>query len=84
MDIIKKEPLGFTVSAADPFMLFKENELIVCIIIMYVDDMRIIGKREQIQDFAFKIQKQFSVKIQHNLADYLGCGFHMNEQRTRG
>ena len=65
-------------------MLFKENELGICIIIMFVDDMLIIGKKEQIQDFASKIQKEFSVKIQHNLADYLGCEFHMNKERTRG
>ena len=65
-------------------MLFKENELGICIIIMYVDDMLIIGKKEQIEDFASKIQKVFSVKIQHNLADYLGCEFHMNKERTRG
>ena len=65
-------------------MLFKENELGICIIIMYVDDMLIIGKNEQIEYFASKIQKVFSVKIQHNLADYLGCEFHMNKERTRG
>ena len=84
VDTIKKEPFGFQVSPADPCMLFKENELGICIIIMYVDDMLIIGKKEQIQDFASKIQKEFSVKIQHNLADYLGCEFHMNKERTRG
>ena len=84
VDTIKKEHFGFTVSPADPCMLFKENDLGICIIIMYVDDMLIIGKKEQIQDFASKIQKEFSVKIQHNLADYLGCEFHMNKERTRG
>ena len=51
---------------------------------MYVDDMLIIGKKEQIQEFATKIKKEFSVKIQHNLADYLGCEFHMNKVKTRG
>ena len=51
---------------------------------MYVDDMLIIGKKEQIQEFATKIQKQFSVKIQHNLTDYLGCEFHVNKVKTRG
>ena len=71
VDTIKKEPFGFQVSPAVPCMFFKENELGVCIIIIYVDDMLIIGKKEQIQDFASKIQKEFSVKIQHNLADYL-------------
>ena len=84
VNTVKQEPFGVQVSPADPFMLFKENELGVCIIIMYVDDMLIIGKKEQIQDFASKIQKEFSVKIQHNLTDYLGCEFHMNKERTRG
>ena len=82
MDTIKKEPFGFTVSPADPCMLLKENNLGICIIIMYVDDMLIIGKKEQIQLFATMIQKEISVKIQHNLADYLGCEFHMNKEKT--
>ena len=80
----KQEPFGFQVSPADPCMLFLKNELGVCIIIMYVDDMLIIGKKEQIQEFATKIQREFSVKIQHNLADYLGCMFHMNKMKTKG
>ena len=79
---VKQEPFGFQVSPADPCMLFKENEVGICIVIMYVDDILIIGKKEQIQDFASKIQKEFSVKIQHNLTDYLGCEFHMNKERT--
>ena len=84
VDTIKKEPFGFTVIPADPCMLFKENNLGICNIIMYVDDMLIIGKRAQIQEFATMIQKEFSVKIQHNLADYLGCEFHMNKEKTKG
>ena len=80
----KKESFGFQVSPADPCMLFIQNELGTCIIIMYVDDMLIIGKKEQIQEFTNKIQKEFSVKIQHNLADYLGCEFCMNKVKTRG
>ena len=46
VDTIKKEPIGFTVSPADPCMLFKENDLGICIIIMYVDDMLIFEKKE--------------------------------------
>ena len=80
----KKESFGFQVSPADPCMLFKQNELGICIIIMYVNDMLIIGKKELIQEFTNKFQKEFSVKIQHNLADYLGCEFHMNKVKTRG
>ena len=84
VDTIKQESFGFQVSPADPCLLFKENELGICIIIMYVDDMLIIGRKKQIEDFATKIQKVFSVKIQHNLADYLGCEFHMNKEGTKG
>ena len=62
VDTIKKEPFGFTVSPADPCMLFKENNLGIFIIIMYVDDMVIIGKREHIQEFATMIQNEFSPK----------------------
>ena len=79
----KKESFGFQVSPADPCMLYKQNELGICIIIIYVDDMLIIGKKEQIQELTNKIQKEFSVKIQHNLADYLGCEFHMNKVKRR-
>ena len=46
--------------------------------------MLIIAKKEQIQEFATKIQKEFSVKIQHNLVDYLGREFHMNKEKTKG
>ena len=57
VDTAKRESFGFQVK--------KQNELGICIIIMYVDDMLIIGKKEQIQEFTTKIQKEFSVKIQH-------------------
>ena len=84
MDTIKKEHFGFTVSPADPCMLFKENNLGICIIMMYVDDMLTNGKKAQLLEFATMIQKEFSVKIQHNLVDYLGCEFHMNKEKTKG
>ena len=80
----KKESIGFQVSPVEPCMLYKQNELGICIIIMYVDDMLIIGKKEQIQELTNKIQREFLLKIQHNLADYLGCEFHMNKMKTRG
>ena len=55
VDTIKKEPFGFTVSSADQCMLIKENNLGICMIIMYVDDMLMIGNNEQIQEFAIMI-----------------------------
>ena len=50
----------------------------------YHYDMLKIGKRAQIQEFATMIQKEFSVKIQHNLADYLCSEFHMNKEKSKG
>ena len=57
VDKAKKERFGFKVSPADPRMLFKENELGVCIIIMYVDDMLIIGKRDRYKSLPPKYKK---------------------------
>ena len=53
----KHYPFGFQVSPADPCMLFKENELGVCIIIMCVDDMLIIGKRSKYKSLPLKYRK---------------------------
>ena len=44
MNTAKQEPFGLHVNPADTCMLFKENELEVCIKITYVDDMLIWKK----------------------------------------
>ena len=46
----KMQEGGFKLSEADPCMLHKEDEKGVCIIIIYIDDMLIIGKEEAIDD----------------------------------
>ena len=53
-------------------MLYREDERGVCIIIIYIDDMLIIGKEEAI-DAAIKVlQGNFQVKDPTTLEDYLG------------
>ena len=42
----KMQEGGFQLSEADPCMLYREDERGVCIIIIYIDDMLIIGKEE--------------------------------------
>ena len=42
----KMQEGGFMLSEADPCMLYKEDEKGVCIIIIYIDDMLIIGKKK--------------------------------------
>ena len=68
----KMQEGGFQLSKADPCMLYKEDERGICIIIIYIDDMLIIGKEEVI-DAAIKVlQGHFQVKDPTRLEDYLG------------
>ena len=68
----KMQEGGFQLSEADPCMLCEEDERGVCIIIIYIDDMLIIGKEEAI-DAAIKVlQGHFQVKDPTSLEDYLG------------
>ena len=63
---------GFKLSEADPCLLYKEDEKGVCIIIIYIDDMLIIGKEEAIDDAIKVLQGHFQVKDPTSLEDYLG------------
>ena len=63
---------GFKLSEADPCMLCREDEKGVCIIIIYIDDMLIIGKEEAIDDAIKVLQGHFQVKDPTSLEDYLG------------
>ena len=56
-----------------PACWINEDEKGVCIIIIYVDDMLIIGKEEAIDDAIKVLQGHFQVKDPTSLADYLGA-----------
>ena len=68
----KMQEGGFKLSDAGPCMLYKEDEKGVCIIIIYIDDMLIIGKEEAIDDAIKVLQGHFQVKDPTSLEDYLG------------
>ena len=53
-------------------------------IIIYVDDMLVIGNKEIIEELKTKVEEVFSIKTEDNLTDYLGCEFHMNKNKTKG
>ena len=65
---------GFKLSEADPCMLYKEDENGVCIIIIYIDDMLIIGKEKAIDDAIKVLQGHFQVKDPTSLVCF-GCEF---------
>ena len=62
----------FKLSEDDPFMLYKEDEEGDCIIIIYIDDMLIIGKDKAIDDAIKVLQDHFQAKDPMSLEDYLG------------
>ena len=63
---------AFKLSEADPCMLYKEDKKGVCIIIIYIDDMLIIGKDKAIDDAIKVLRGHFQLKEPTSLEDYLG------------
>ena len=58
----KMQEGGFKLSEADPCMLYEEDKKGVCIIIIYIDDMLIIGKEKAIDDAVKVLHGHFQVK----------------------
>ena len=68
----KMQEGSFQLNETDPCMLYRKDERGVCIIMIYIDDMLIIGKEEAI-DAAIKVlQGHFEVKDPKSLEEYLG------------
>ena len=78
-----KTDVGFKISEADPCLLYRENNLGICMIIIYVEEMMVIGHKESIIDVQKRVEKVFSIKPETNLTDYLGCEFHMNKTKEK-
>ena len=68
----KMQEGGFQPSKADPCMLYREGERGFCIIIIYIDDMLIIGKEEAIEAAIKVLQGHSQVKDPTSLEDYFG------------
>ena len=62
----------FQLSEADPCMLCREDTRRICIIIIYIDDILIIGKEEVIDTVIKVLQSYLQVKDPLSLEDYLG------------
>ena len=63
---------GFKSSEADPCLVYKEDQKGVCIVLIYIDDMLIVGKREALNEAIQVLQQSFEVKPPATLEDYLG------------
>ena len=62
---------GFKSSEADPCLVYKEDQKHVCIMLIYFDNMLILGKREAVNEAIQVLQQSFEVKPPTAL-DYLG------------
>ena len=74
---------GFKQSEADPCLLYKADQRGMCIIIIYIDDMLIVGTRVTIDEAVAELQKHFQVKDPTGLEDYLGVQIVRSKDRKR-
>ena len=63
---------GYKSSEADPCLVYKDDQKGVCIMLIYIDDMLIVGKREAVSEAIQVLQQSFEVKPPTTLEDYLG------------
>ena len=63
---------GFKLNEADPCLVYKEGHKGVCIMLIYINDMLIVGKREAVDEGIQVLQQSFEVKPPTTLEDYLG------------
>ena len=62
-----KVDVGFKIIEEDPCLLYRENKLGICMIIIYVDDMMVIGHKESIIDVQEEVKKGFLYKNRNEL-----------------
>ena len=68
----KMQDGGFQLSEGDPCMLYREDQRGIGIIIIYIDDMLMIGKEEAIHAAIKELQGHIQVKDPSSLEDFLG------------
>ena len=63
---------GFKSNEADPCLVYKEDQIGVCIMLIYIDDMLIVENTEAVNEAIQILQQPFEVKSPTTLEDYLG------------
>ena len=63
---------GFKSSEADPCLVYKEDQIEVCIMLIYIDNMLIVGSTEAVNEAIQILQQSFEVKAPTTLEDYMG------------
>ena len=60
---------GFKSSEADPCLVYKEDQIAVCIMLIYIDDILIVGNTEAVDEALQILQQTFEVKAPTTLED---------------
>jgi hypothetical protein len=77
------ESFGFKKCPADPCLFMRNDEDGICIILCYVDDNLVIGKRKAIDKLFKQLDESIlTYTVEDKLVDYLSCEIQLNEDRT--
>jgi hypothetical protein len=70
-----KQELHFIQSRADPCILYRNDDSGTCYLCVYIDDTLLIGDPAAVDKAGKEIARRFSVKLQNNVREYVGCKF---------
>ena len=76
--------LEFEVSLLDPCLMIRKNEEGMVLLCIYVDDVLIMGNKGAIDKAIEDIMKEFSIRKEGKLHDYLGCIINFDEDNNAG
>lgn len=76
--------IDFEVSSLDPCLMIRKSEKGTVILCIYVDDVLMIGDKEAINSATEDIMKEFSIRKEGKLYDYLGCIINFDENNETG
>ena len=82
--VLKELEPPFIQSAADPCLLFRMDEGEICIIVLYVDDMHTSGTTRSLDKLENQIKKFFTLKVEKDPQDYLGCEMRFDSDLKNG
>lgn len=71
--------MGFQIYSSEPCLLNKEN----IIIGIYIDDILVIGSKDDIKTFVNKLQNIFKLRIKTGITEFIGCEFEWNSNKDQ-
>ena len=77
---LKKEK-NFEMCESDPCLLYRNDEVGLVYLCMYVDHILSVGTRESIDKAVKDIKDCFEISVDGTLKDYLGCELHFSKDK---